>query len=201
MTTLTYARTNINGGTIDLGMLTQMIKDHASIDKTKILGLTDNGTSILVDVNPDLTSTEKNALDGDVGAPANDPPAVGSVLGDYAGETYTQTTGKSFKICKAFSASDGADIEIYGANSPKMRILDVTLKVSTLIASSTCTLRDAAAGGGNALSSALDSGTTGTKRDDASTATVLLAAGSSLYLNRSNTGTVGEVIIHAWMEA
>lgn len=102
-------------------------------------------------------------------------------------------------IRKAFAAGAGGapdDVTIYNANAPFLfRVVDVKVLISTNVGGATVTLRDAAAGAGNALSDALDAATTGTKRDAALTATGTVAEGGSLILRRSDSGVAGEIVV------
>lgn len=104
-------------------------------------------------------------------------------------------------IRKAFTAGGGGapdDVVIYNANAPfGFRVVDTAALISTAIASETVTLRDAAAGGGNALSDDLDAATVGRKRDPAATvtATGTVAVAGTLVLRRSDNGLAGEVIV------
>ncbi len=95
---------------------------------------------------------------------------------------------------------DGSnDIAIYSANSPALEILDVIMDMTTAEGGAmTATLRTAAAGGGSAISSALDVNAT-TMQRTTSLASQALTTNSSLFLNFSgNPGTaVGRLIIRA----
>ncbi len=101
-----------------------------------------------------------------------------------------------FVACPAGGAAGTADdVTIYNANAPfAFRILDVTWLVSTAVALSTVQLRDTSGGGGAALSSALTSAVAGTARNN-DTATRTVAAGSSVFLRRSDRAVVGEIVI------
>jgi hypothetical protein len=97
----------------------------------------------------------------------------------------------------AGAAGTADDVAIYTADAPfAFRVLDTVLFISTLINPSTVTLRDAAAGAGNALSDALVSTTTGTKRNTALTALGSVALGGSLVLRRSDRGVAGTAVIY-----
>lgn len=100
-----------------------------------------------------------------------------------------------------FDAND--DLVIYNASGPAMYITDVQVVVDTVEGGAlTGTLRDAANGGGNAISSALDLNSTSLER----TATLTnneLGSSSSLYFNASgNPGTVaGKLVIRALIQS
>lgn len=75
------------------------------------------------------------------------------------------------------------DIILYSANSPALRIIDFWVDNDTAEGGAlTATLRDAASGGGNAISSALDLNATTVQRTT-SLASATLAANSSLVIN------------------
>jgi hypothetical protein len=100
-------------------------------------------------------------------------------------------------IRKAFVATGAAadDVTLYNATAPfAFRVIDVLLFVSTAVGGTTATLRDATGGGGAALSDALATNTTGTKRRDF-TSTGTVAAGGTLSLRRTNGNTVGELVV------
>ncbi len=100
---------------------------------------------------------------------------------------------KSFAAAAAGTADD---VTIYSANAPfAFRILDAFVLVETNIGGSTLTLRSATAGGGSALSDALDSATTGVKRNEAITSTPTVAANGTLVVRRSDRGVAGEVVL------
>jgi len=84
----------------------------------------------------------------------------------------------------------------FSATAPfPFRVVDSKILVSTAVAASTATLRNALGGGGTALSDAWDTGTTGTKRDTALTATGTVPLGGTMVLRRDNSNTVGEVVV------
>lgn len=102
-------------------------------------------------------------------------------------------------IRKPFAAGGGGapdDVAIYTADAPfDFQVLDVTAIIATNVGGSTVTLRDTAGGAGTALSDALDSATTGVKRNSTLTATGGIAAGGSLVIRRSDSGIAGELIV------
>lgn len=105
--------------------------------------------------------------------------------------------GLAFDIRKVFTAGAAGtpdDVTIDASLDFDVRIVGVVGAVTTAIGGSTLTARTATGGGGSALSSDLDSGSTGRKESDlASFPTV--AAGSPIYLRRSDRGVAGEVIV------
>jgi hypothetical protein len=108
--------------------------------------------------------------------------------------------GVAFTMRVGFTAVGGAaapdDVEVTDAAPFALRILDVTLIVSTEIGGETVTLRDAAAGAGNALSSVLSAASQGRVRNN-DTATRTVAVGTPIYARRSNHGLAGEIVITA----
>lgn len=118
----------------------------------------------------------------------------GSVSVDPPGEA-----GNVIAVRKTFAAGGGGadDIVIYNANAPfAARILDVVLFVSTSALLSSATLRDATGGGGNALSDAFGTTSTGVKPNTSLTATRTIAANGTLTLRRSTQAIAGEVIVY-----
>lgn len=100
------------------------------------------------------------------------------------------------KVITAAAAGTPDDVTIYSANAPfAFTVLDCWMIVTTAIAASTVTLRTAAGGGGSVRSSALDSATTGKKRDAITTAVNTIAAGGTLVARRSDRGVAGELYI------
>lgn len=126
-------------------------------------------------------------------------PTDASVTGAKLAVVDGAGLGAAAVIRKAFVAGGGGapdDVAIYTTNAPfGFRVLDVFVLIGTAIALSTVTLRDTAGGGGAALSDALDSATTGVKRNAALTATGTIALNGSLVLRRSDNGVAGEVVI------
>ena len=106
----------------------------------------------------------------------------------------TNTEAPLYILSRGYnSASETAqDITIYSANSPAMEIVDVWLDPSTAEgAAMTFTLRDAAGGIGNAISSALDANSTSIQRTT-SVASNILVGNSTLVIRTS--GAVGTAI-------
>lgn len=88
------------------------------------------------------------------------------------------------------------DVTVFAASAPfAFQILDCWGKVGTGISTKTATLRSAAAGGGSALSSALDFGTSSVTSRDNSGAAPSVSKGGSLYVRRSDRGVAGTVVI------
>lgn len=118
----------------------------------------------------------------------------------------TPEVGVHYILRMAFAAGAGGsadDIIFYDATAPyKFRVLDCFAVITTGVAASTVTLRDAKAAGGNALSNAMASATSGaTVRNAATAATRTIAAGGTLVLRRSDNGVAGEIIVMAVREA
>jgi hypothetical protein len=129
------------------------------------------------------------ALAPNVVTPANQATA------DAQGLSALQTLRVPFTAGGGGSADD---VSIYsgGTLAPfKFRVLHTLLIVSTAVGGKTVTLRDAASGGGNALSDALSAAATGVVQDAAHTATRTIAAAGSLYIHRSDSGIAGELIV------
>ena len=106
---------------------------------------------------------------------------------------------QTITLRKAIPAGAGGsadDVTVFAANAPyAFDILDVAMMVSTAVGASTCQLRDTAGGGGAALSDALATATTGTKRNAAATGAVAVAKGGSVYLRRSDSGVALDLLI------
>lgn len=104
------------------------------------------------------------------------------------------TDGPIEMLRASFAAAGPTDVTLKASTAHKYQILDSTLIVSTAVGASTVTARDALAGGGNALSSAMSAAATG-RVADASTATTELAAGSLIVANKSDAGIAGELLV------
>lgn len=76
-------------------------------------------------------------------------------------------------------------------------ILDAWVRTSTAVGASTVTLRTAAGGGGSPLTSDIATAATGVSRNNA-TLPHSVAAGSNLYLRRSDRGVAGAFSILAY---
>jgi hypothetical protein len=88
------------------------------------------------------------------------------------------------------------DVTVFNAAVPtKVRVADCFFITTTNVATKNVTLRDAAAGGGNALSSALSANATGTARNALTVATKTVAASGSMYIRRDDSGIAGEMWI------
>ena len=101
-------------------------------------------------------------------------------------------------IRQAFAAGVGgaADDVVIIASAPfAFRVVDSKMLVSTAVALATGTLRDAAGGGGTALSDALAASTVGTRRDLLLTVTGTVPAAGTLVLRRSDNTFAGEVVV------
>ncbi len=100
----------------------------------------------------------------------------------------------------AFSPGDGYDVYVANANLPvRMRVLDVVVYVTT--GAGTATLRDTVAGGGNALSDGMNTGSSGVVRSNMTGGTKAIAAGGTIVLRRSSQSMAGEVIVLLQPEA
>lgn len=103
-------------------------------------------------------------------------------------------------IYAAFTAGPGGapdDITIFAANCPRLiRIVRTVLHVTTAVAASTCTLRDATGGGGTALSDNISSAAAGEINSNFTAAWGTVPAGGSLYIRRSDNAVGGEVAIY-----
>lgn len=102
-------------------------------------------------------------------------------------------------INRTFVAGVGGgadDIVIYDGNAPHKLVLeDIVLAVTTNQGGATATIRDAKAGGGNALSSDLDCSTVA-KQWDAGSDIHSILPGGTLVLRRSDNRVAGELIVH-----
>lgn len=88
------------------------------------------------------------------------------------------------------------DVVVYTANAPfAFRVIDTYMNVVTAIGGKTVTVRDAAAGGGNAMSDAMSAASTGVVRNTTLTTTRTIALNGSLVVRRSDNGVAGEVFI------
>lgn len=98
-------------------------------------------------------------------------------------------------IRKAIAASDQDTTLFSTAGAPvKFRLIDAFVDVDTGNASETLTLRDAAAGAGNALSAALSLASAGRVREATAPATRTVAAGGNVFLRRNTTVGVGDLV-------
>lgn len=110
------------------------------------------------------------------------------------------TMAASFVIRTPFAAGVAGtpdDVTIYTAAPFAFAFHDVTALTATAIAASTVQIRNATAGGGVALSSALSTGAVGTARNNAGQ-TFTVAAGAPIYLRRGDRGVAGELIIQGY---
>lgn len=112
----------------------------------------------------------------------------------------TSSINELMVIRQAFTAGAGGsadDVVIFNANAPfGFRILDNYFYISTVVALATVQLRDATAGGGNALSDATAAGVAGRLGNTLRTSTSTISSGGSLVVRRSDSGVAGEIIIH-----
>jgi hypothetical protein len=147
--------------------------------------------------------------------PADNPSAGRWLLQQGAASTSGNASGNGSSaveigvpivLRRIFTAGAGGsadDVILYDAAAPfKFRVLDAFAVVTTGVAASTLTVRDAKAAGGNALTNAMASATSGaTVRSAVTTATTTIASGGTLVVRRSDSGVAGEVIILAIREA
>jgi hypothetical protein len=105
--------------------------------------------------------------------------------------------GVPFVIGVAFIGAGPADATVYAANAPfSFEIMRMDVRVA-LAQAATIVGRTAAAGGGSVLTDTMSLASTGlatVSTPIASIATV--AAGGSLYLNRSATSNAGKAYLH-----
>ena len=146
--------------------------------------------------------TITDAANGNIALDCNGSGRV-SIPGPAVHATTTQFYN-SFIIRKNWSHADpdvNNDIVICNANSPKMHVIDAWMDMGTAEGGAmTVTLRDAAAGIGNAITNAMDANVTTLSRAT-TLSTVALAANSSIVANFSgNPGTAAGVIYIACIE-
>lgn len=78
-------------------------------------------------------------------------------------------------------ASNGTDVTIYSSNAPYgMNVCDAWVDITTGVASTVATLRNATAGGGSALTSAISMASTGVIRNNLTTTAVNIAANGTI---------------------
>lgn len=97
---------------------------------------------------------------------------------------------------KAGAGGSADDVTLMSAALPdKMFVLDVVFLPTASVATHTVTLRDTAAGGGTAYSSALSGATAGTLARTTTTQGTAAAAASSLFARRSDSAVAGVLTI------
>lgn len=90
------------------------------------------------------------------------------------------------------------DVVIIQSLDADYRILRAEVTVTTGVACSTVTLRDAAGGSGNALSSALDGdGSPARDADDGALGVPTALKGTGLFARRSDDGIIGTIFVEA----
>lgn len=123
------------------------------------------------------------------------------ILADDLAITPSTGFGTLVSIRGTFAAGGGgaADDVTVTADAPyRFRICDSQVEVAVTPGASTMTLRSAVAGGGSALSDALNTGTTGRKRDAGGVLTwPTVGVGGGVYWRRSDNGVGGEYLILA----
>lgn len=97
----------------------------------------------------------------------------------------------------AGAAGTADDVTVLLSAPFSFLILDAWARTSTAIAASTVTLRSATGGGGSALTSDLSTAALGVDRNNANQPHTV-AAGSNLYLRRSDRGVSGAIHILAY---
>ncbi len=101
------------------------------------------------------------------------------------------------KAYPAATAGTADDVTVLLAAPFDFLLLDVWVRTSTAIGGSTVTLRSATGGGGTALTTDIDTAALGVTRNNANQPHSV-AAGSNLYLRRSDRGVAGAVVILAY---
>ena len=120
-----------------------------------------------------------------------------------AGISSTSVSGGPFAgvqrlVFYIFAGAGGAadDVTLLTTALPaKSFILNVQFMTIGLVAASTVTLRDAAAGAGNAYSTALSSATAGLVAVATTTRAVAAAVNTSLFLRRSDSAISGVLLV------
>lgn len=118
------------------------------------------------------------------------------------GVSSTSASGGSFvpqQVTFFMAAGAGGsadDVTLQSSNLPaKCYILDAVLMPTVGVSMATVTLRSAAAGGGTAYTSALAAGTAGTLSRTSTTVATAVAASTSLFARRSDSGVAGLVTV------
>ena len=182
---------------VDIGKLHKEISRDETIT-TEFHGITRKGDECKLIFAASLSPAEKTRLDGDTS-----PPSLSSILGAHDSTPLPQIAGSMTVFHKHFtsgSTGNSDDVELFYNDSPGLKIFDVQFLVSSPAPASTLILRDAALGGGRALSDEMSSAANGRRRNTNSDMCASLPQGSSLYVNRSNDNVEGSVIIYAWSE-
>lgn len=127
---------------------------------------------------------------------------AGSVAVPNQGISSTSASGGPFVpmmmsfYIKAGAGGSADDVTLLSSALPdKMFILDVAFLPSASVATHTVTLRDTAAGGGTAYSSALSGAAAGTLGRTTTTQGTAAAAASSLFARRSDSAVAGVLTI------
>lgn len=120
------------------------------------------------------------------------------VIHDFSEAVPSSTLVRPFVLLVDLPSGGAAgtpdDVLITNALPVRCRLVDASIIVTTHVSLSVATIRTAAGGGGSALSNDIDTATVGTKRTNASAAPIL-AAGSSLYVRRSDRSMVGTALL------
>lgn len=189
MASHTYRYTNLG---IDQGDLRNCVPGDPTVD----MRIPDSVVDVTVD---DSSKPDLDAYMATIGFSylSQDPGSSALLRVVHDAVVDSDGLGHQHVIRKSFAATGAGadDVVVYNANAPlDFRVVDCHLLLSTIVALSTATLRDASGGGGNALSSDLITAVAGTVRNNGQ-ATGTVAAGGTLALRRSSGNTVGELIV------
>jgi hypothetical protein len=112
--------------------------------------------------------------------------------------TSTDRQRATFLVELVDGTTTGADdVSIQASLGEDWDILTTELIVTTVVAAQTVTLRDAAGGAGNALSSALSSAALGRVEDDGALGVPTAVKGTGLFARRTHDGIEGFVRVEA----
>lgn len=169
-------------------------------------GLSYTAGALAVNGSTSITITsdqvQRAALTGDVTSPANSNATTlsNALVAPNHLALLAASVGAIFAVHATFAAGAGGsadDVTIFSTNAPVGFLsLHIIARISTAVLGSTVTVRDAAAGGGNALSTAMSSAATGVVQTNSSLPHSI-AANGSLFVRRSDSGVAGAVTIIA----
>lgn len=110
---------------------------------------------------------------------------------------------QTFFVDVVATGAGADDVTVYaaGALPYKFRILEAIFYIETSPGASTATLRDEAAGAGNALGAFDQSATGKIDSDDVTTPVVTPGASIGLFLRRSNGNSVGKLVVRVRRES
>lgn len=170
MAAQTISITNLSGGVLSLDI--KLSEDRAIRDRLAI------GASVDVTNVASLEELDQNAEMQALVASGNAKLVL--------------TDGPTRWLTATLTSGGSADTLVESPTAYDYKVLDCFARVSTTEAAATCTLRDALAGGGNALSTALDLNTA--HPEDASTAAAsTVLAGGLITANRNTLTNAAEV--------